>query len=401
MPIHAAWLGSGRACAELIPVLADLLVDSEVPAHIRPDVAAVLLGTGEAGSQAGAAAFHRMLLEPTLDPCGESTARFLTSLYPAVLSLSDIVAPVDGWATGLQPSINARVRIGWDLAPLVPTGQEAVVLDALAARPWVPGRYEPAADGVECFGKVAGALLPRALPEILPGDADRLVCWLRLIRTGIRDQDEHRPDLLLAERVELFVPLALAATEMAEHDFALRPHFGWTNLDDLVKRTLRPTDAVDRLLSAAVDEQSPGRAALLVTMAIQMATSTGRDISDAVWSLASARAAIDFHTRYWFGHISLEGDGPRLRRQLSEQAQARRAEQARRNADTRADLSAALDGIEAGTATQALLFLTNVWHGFFLNDDDRALSSADRLVSVGGKEVAEAAKAGWRALVAI
>lgn len=50
---------------------------------------------------------------------------------------------------------------------------------------------------------------------------------------------------------------------------------------------------------------------------------------------------------------------------------------------------------------QALLFLTNVWHGVGLDDHDRALPPTDRLVSMGGKAVAEAAKAGWRALVAV
>lgn len=395
-------LSVGQPLPELAGTLSDLLLDSSVPEEERAGAIPALLRTC-AGDASPAVRVFRELLQDR-DPHGPKglAARLLVRLYPEHLGVAELADFAEFFADGRERTTShAQGQIEWRLPDLVPVGAEPAVLDAWAAQTWVSGP-RPVPGPTASLTRIARALLPRALPTLRSGEAQRLVRWLRIIDAHDRDND-GKLAAAFATRDDLFVPMAIAATEHGTRDALREPYMASYNLQRLAPWWVWPEDGGWRLLEHGLAETDPFRRELVFRFCLLFCFdgTTAQELFERVCQEAErnpdlARLFADVRT------CVVPDDKDNWRRQQALRQREERERDRLRRAENLRRLRADLSQIADGTARNALRWCADVCLGHFGRTDgeDEKIAPFERLSREADAEVAAAASAGLRLFAA-
>ena len=393
-------LAEGEPRPELIPTLIETVLDASLATDDRADVVPALLNACRRDCRPAVDVFRRLVHEPGLDASRTLATQFLVRLYPKSLTLSDLADFAAYYALGNDRATTSDSSLlKRSLVPLVPSGQEAAILDSWAEQDWITPR-RAFSSRAETLGRVALCLVVRALPTFQSRNVNRLVGWLNVV--GDLDRQETRwfeaANTAFSLRPDLFVPMAIAATELAPREALREPRQAGSNLRLLAQWWQWPTDGGQRLLDAGLIESVPFRRELLFSFSLQLCFCRNDfNLFERVYAEA------DFHpdlaailSCFCFQQIPSEQDywqrhDIRRRREYEE---CRRHE----HAELLRNLHEHLPQIAAGTATHELYDLANIWLGLCSRGEDKKLEPAERLVRETDREVLAAALAGWRTL---
>jgi hypothetical protein len=345
--------------------------------------------------------FRNLLEAPEEDGSKTVAAGLLVRLYPSQLGPTDIATFASFLAKGRhRVSSGTLTDLGWRLPRLVPPGEEATILDALAAA--IPATDASSSfDLVDSMAHVARDLLIRALPSVEADDAKRLVGWLRWLSAGHLSGQDKELAAAFAARPELFPPLLVAASESAIDDQDRAPHMALYILRAMARWWPWPGDGVDRLLAAGLSEPAPSRREILFSSCVTLCfeTARGHESFERVCRVAEntsdLKAILDRESvckmperaDHW------RAEHARRRREHKEEEQRRRAESVDR-------LRKVLPKIADGTAQSALVFLADVWLGGMARSGDDQLEGLACVEREADADIAAAAAIGLRKIAA-
>lgn len=391
-------LETGAPRPELVPDLAAFLADGALPRDARSSAVTAFVHAAQSDALAGPNLFRRLLSDNVADPRAHLTGQLLLCLYPQRLTTADLVAFLDRFVTS-DAGRGDRLHLSWRLPPLIPKGEEASVLDALSAHPWVCSETKPLSR-LEEIRRVARALAARALNAPDQSPPHRVAAWLPLLNGGGTGERQEQAELAsaLAARQDLLVPLTLAAVRLPFRKQQLRPWQAGARLRGLLPCWEWPDDAASRLLEAALTEADSGAARVLFGTCIWILAGT-KPLSDPTFE----RACVAASSRAIFADLmdrccALEpwadwrkDDAARSRRQKA-------AAQRRRAADI-ASLEARVTRIQTGIDEEAMVWLAQRWFDFHERDEvDGGAAPPQRLRSVVPENIARAAEQGFRSL---
>lgn len=392
-------LAEGEPRPELVPDLVEFVTDAALSDRNRTEAIPALVRASSLDPGSAVKVFRRLLADRALDGRRRLLTHLFLRLYPVHLGLADLDAftiaylQVPGEDQG-----GGEIHLELRLPDLIRSGEEPAVLDTWAAQSWVPGERRPLSRG-EAVGKVTRCLILRALPAIGPDDGGRLVEWLRVAAHDTDGGNDHRQVIdALAARPDLFVPLALAATEHGDPVHLRRAFAAVHNLREILPEDRWPADAGTRLLGAALAEPEPSRAELLFRIACWISFQPN---STALFEVVHAAAAREARFAAFLDPMCctpIPPDELYWQRQQRLAARDRATRDARARAGKRKVLRAALPRMADGAAVEELAWLADVRFGRRWPTWARELNPAERIAALADPDLVQAAEAGWMRL---
>ena len=379
---------------ELAPDLAALVLAEDVDPDVR-DAAASAFAKAASPSEA-AALFEKLLRDDRADPRGRFAGRLLLRLYPESLGGAELAAFLDRYAS-TDGGRGDRLHLALRLPPLVPSGEEADLLDRLSSCRRAADRSQPLSR-IADIKRIAARLAARALAGPAAVDATRATSWLPLLGGAGRsgpEADELRA--ALSARPDLYIPFLLAAFRQAEDRLGERPWFARWHLCRALPSFEPPPDAAERALDAVLADPDGGDAIILYASALQLLPSSADACSPLFGRAWEMRGLHPEFARHWDEVMTVPTDGQEWRREDRERTAGLEREEAEAAARELAFFEGNLEAIRTGRHVLALGRLAFAFfRGAGTSRREMPPNPRDRLRAVVTEEVALAAEAGFR-----